>query len=495
MTILTGAGVPEMRRSSDGIYERERPVFAPSAPTADWRGSYTATSVSMDIAAAILAGIFAITVRFGDTAPSAYVLGSLVLAPLWILLVTMSRAYEHRYIGVGTEEVRRVVHAGVALMAVVSFFSYAAKAELSRGYVVIAIPSVVLLSVLGRCIQRNWLHRRRASGACVQRTVVVGSSDAVRGTVQRLHADVTHGMSIVGACLPHGQAGDLADLDLTAFSDLNDLEYAVTATRAEVVTVLSSSMIAGDELRRLAWRLEAVGAELVVCSGLTEISGARVTIRPTAHSPMLQVARARLSGPSRVIKGAFDRSSAALGLILISPLLVAVAVVIWCHDKTSPFFRQTRVGLNGDEFRIWKFRTMVADAEALKAELTALNESDGVLFKIAEDPRITTVGKWLRRFSVDELPQLFNVVRGEMSLVGPRPPLPEEVAAYGHDMRRRLLVKPGMTGLWQVSGRSQLSWAEAEQLDVRYVENWSLSSDMVILWQTIRAVSHGGGAY
>jgi lipopolysaccharide/colanic/teichoic acid biosynthesis glycosyltransferase len=235
--------------------------------------------------------------------------------------------------------------------------------------------------------------------------------------------------------------------------------------------------------------------DLAVCAGLTEITASRLTTRSTGYLPMLAVSPARLSGPARAVKGAFDRIAAGLGLLVIWPFLAAVAVRIWVHDRHNPFFCQTRVGLNGREFRMVKFRTMVPDAEARKAALLACNESDGVLFKMADDPRVTACGGWLRRHSVDELPQLLNVLRGDMSLVGPRPPLPEEVAAYGPDMRRRLLVKPGMTGLWQISGRSALGWARSEQLDIRYVENWSLGSDLGILCRTVRAVAGGGGAY
>jgi exopolysaccharide biosynthesis polyprenyl glycosylphosphotransferase len=303
-------------------------------------------------------------------------------------------------------------------------------------------------------------------------------------------------MAVVGACLT-GRAGGLGELSepVVRTFDLPDLEPAVRRTRADVVMVLSTALITGRELRRLAWRLEQLGTDLVVSAGLTETAGSRLTIRPTGYSPMLAVSPARLSGPGRAVKSAFDRSAAALGLLMIWPFLIAIAVRIFAQDRHNPFFCQTRVGLHGREFRMVKFRTMVPDAEARKAELALRNESDGVLFKIAEDPRITAFGGWLRRYSIDELPQLLNVVRGDMSLVGPRPPLPEEVRAYGTDMRRRLLVKPGMTGLWQISGRSTLSWARSEQLDIRYVDNWSLGSDLRILWRTVRAVTGGTGAY
>jgi exopolysaccharide biosynthesis polyprenyl glycosylphosphotransferase len=412
------------------------------------------------------------------------------------MLVALSRAYELRFIGVGAEEFRRVLRAGVALMALVTFASYLTGAELGRSYAVELIPAIVVISLVARWGRRTWLHRQWTAGRYLQRTVLVGSASGVRATVGRLDAATNHGMMVVGACLcPDPGSVDDVDSGEVISGDLEDLDTILHTTGAGLVIVLPSALLTGEELRRLTWRLEDRGTELAICSGLTETADARLTIRPVEHWPLLQVSGARLSGPSRVVKGVFDRVSALFGLVLISPLLIGVAVAIRRSDGGSPFFCQTRVGLNGREFRIVKFRTMVVDAEARKAELAVHNESDGALFKMADDPRVTPVGRWLRRYSIDELPQLINVLRGEMSLVGPRPPLPQEVATYGSDMRRRLLVKPGMTGLWQVSGRSRLSWAQTETLDLRYVENWSLGFDLLILWRTARAVLVGAGAY
>jgi exopolysaccharide biosynthesis polyprenyl glycosylphosphotransferase len=302
------------------------------------------------------------------------------------------------------------------------------------------------------------------------------------------------GVTVVGVC--RTDAGDrLADLHVPVWADVDDIETALAKCRADTVAVLPGSGLTGNHLRRLAWRLEAIGAELLVCPGLIEVAGDRVLIRPTANSTMLQIVPARLSGPARLSKTVFDRLSAALGLLALSPLLVAVSIAILATDRGPVLFRQRRVGIGGREFTMYKFRSMVVDAEARKADLAAHNESDGVLFKMAHDPRITRIGRWLRRYSIDELPQLINVAIGDMSLVGPRPPLADEVAQYSPDMRRRLLVKPGLTGLWQVSGRSNLSWAESETLDIRYVENWSLRADLVILARTARAVLRGHGAY
>ena len=491
MTVLAGHGLPQMRRPLDDL---EAGIAAPTRTRTrrrDWQTAYIACSVFIDIAAALGAAALAVGLRFGETAPTLYIAGSLALAPLWVLLVTMNRAYEHRFIGVGTEACRRVLHAGVALMATVAFFSYAFKAEISRGWVVIAIPGAVALSLLGRGIQRLWLSRQRATGSCVQRTLLVGSPSAVRWTLDRLRADKSHGMDVVGACLSEGDPTDLFDTGLQAYGDLSEIVDAVAKSDAEVVTVLSSALLNGDDLRRTSWRLEHLGTELVVCSGLSDISGARVTIRSAGHSPMLQVARPRLSGPARAIKGAFDRTAAAIGLLLISPIVVPIALIIWAGDHKNPLFKQQRLGLNGEAFNVYKFRTMVPNADQLRFT----ENGDMALTKGGHDPRITPIGRILRKYSIDELPQLLNVLNGTMSLVGPRPQPAHEFDAFSTDYRRKLLVKPGMTGLWQVSGRSDVSPAEREALDIRYVENWSLAADVTILCRTARAVVAGSGAY
>jgi exopolysaccharide biosynthesis polyprenyl glycosylphosphotransferase len=248
-------------------------------------------------------------------------------------------------------------------------------------------------------------------------------------------------------------------------------------------------------LRELAWELEKTGTDLCVAPALLDVAGPRTTIRPVAGLPLLHMDHPEFTGTKQVIKDAFDKLVGLSALALTAPVFLFVTLIIRLDDGGPAFFRQTRVGRDGRDFTVYKFRTMVMDAEKLKTELTASNDHDGVLFKMRKDPRITKVGSWLRRWSLDELPQLLNVVRGDMSLVGPRPALPDEAARYGDYVRRRLVVKPGLTGLWQVNGRSDLSWEESVRLDLRYVENWSLVLDLQILWKTLSAVWRGSGAY
>jgi len=261
------------------------------------------------------------------------------------------------------------------------------------------------------------------------------------------------------------------------------------------VVIADSHTVAGEALRSLAWQLEGTGVQLVVAPAVTQVAGPRIVIRPIAGLPLLQVDEPELSGGQRLLKETFDRIAAALMLVLLSPVLLVLALVVRTGSRGPALYRQVRVGRDGREFTMLKFRTMVRGADTQVDELADLNESDGVLFKIRDDPRTTRNGRWMRRHSLDELPQLWNVLVGQMSIVGPRPPLPSEVQRYGTDAQRRLLVKPGMSGLWQVSGRAELSWEESVRLDLYYVENWSPALDAQILWRTFGAVLRGRGAY
>lgn len=248
-------------------------------------------------------------------------------------------------------------------------------------------------------------------------------------------------------------------------------------------------------MQRLAWELEDTPAEMVVAPVLMEVAGPRLHVSSVLGMPLLRVSAPVFNGARRIIKSLADWVSAFLLLVLLAPALLVIAAAVKVTDGGPVIYRQRRIGRNGTTFTMLKFRSMVVDADAQLSRLRAANEADGPLFKLRRDPRVTRIGAVLRRYSLDELPQLLNVLTGRMSLVGPRPPLPEESDAYDSEVRRRLLVKPGLTGLWQVSGRSDLSWAESVRLDLRYVENWSLALDAVILWKTVRAVLKKQGAY
>ncbi|MQA27146.1 MAG: exopolysaccharide biosynthesis polyprenyl glycosylphosphotransferase, partial [Micromonosporaceae bacterium] len=445
-----------------------------------------------------LAAAFAFGLRFGPGVTSYnrwYLIFSLVLPLAWAACLALNRGYETRYLFVGAEEYQRVFRAGLVLLATVAIVSYGLEIRLARGYVLIALPAMVLACVAARYAQRHRLHRARAHGHYLRRVVVVGHGRAVAHLTQQLSREKFHGLQAVAACLPAGGPRQAPGLDLDVYGSFDDVADAVRQCDADTVVVLSCPELDGIELRRLAWQLERDDIDLILASALIDVAGDRTTLRPVDGLPMLHVEHPRLTGAARVAKEIFDRVGAALLLAAFAPLL-AVIVVLTRRDSPGPvLFRQVRVGRDGREFTMFKFRTMHVDAERRLRQLLRRNELDGVLFKMRDDPRVTPVGRWLRRYSLDELPQLLNVLRGDMSLVGPRPALPREVAVYPDDMRRRLVVKPGLTGLWQVSGRSDLSWEDSVRLDLRYVENWSLSADLVILLRTLTAVWRASGAY
>jgi exopolysaccharide biosynthesis polyprenyl glycosylphosphotransferase len=460
-----------------------------------WERRYVRALVLSDLAAGVGAGAVTFGLRFGAEVTAynrAYLALSALLPVALLLVLAVSRAYERRFLFVGTDEYQRVFRGGVGLIAGSAVLSYALDLDLARSYVLAALPTAIGSVVVLRFALRKRLHLARARGESLRRVLVVGHELSVIGITRQLRRERYHGLEVVGACLPPNHDGAI---DLPVYGTFDDVALAVDIADADTVVVLSCPELDGVVLRRLAWRLERDEVDLIVASALIDVAGARTTIRPFDGLPMLHVDHPRLHGGVRMVKELFDRFGALSLLVLFGPVLLGVALWVRLTSRGPVLFRQVRVGRDGREFRIFKFRSMYVDAEARLAELKHLNEHDGVLFKIRDDPRVTPAGRWLRRFSVDELPQLLNVVAGQMSLVGPRPPLPLEVAAYADDVRRRLAVKPGMTGLWQVSGRSDLPWEEAVRLDLRYVENWSLSLDLVILLRTMTAVVRSSGAY
>lgn len=480
-------------------------VSRASGTSRRWTTRYSLVLVGVDALAGLVAAVVAYLVRFstdpfapGATdASSSYRWFSAALPLLWIAAVALARAYEGRFLGIGSEEFQRVFRAFVGLTAAVAFTSYATKAEVARGYVVLALPLAVSLSLVGRYAARRRVHALRRRGQFLLDVVAVGGAYSVVDLVTQLRREPYAGMRVVGACLPDDTDGRLVErAGVPVLGGLDDVGRVARAGSIDTVAVTSCPQMSGARLRRLAWELEGTSIELVVAPGLTEVAGPRLHIRPVSGLPLVHVEEPEFSGARRVLKGAVDRLAAAALLLVLAPLLLVIGVLVRATSPGPALFRQVRIGKDGEQFTMVKFRTMVADAEKRRAELSGSNErSDGLLFKIKDDPRITRVGRLLRKYSLDELPQLFNVVGGSMSLVGPRPPLPEEVAQYGDDVRRRLLVKPGVTGLWQISGRSDLSWDESVLLDLRYVENWSLTFDLMILWKTVFAVTRGAGAY
>jgi len=420
----------------------------------------------------------------------------LALPVIWVLTMLVARTYEQRYLWTGPEEFRRVFFATILMLAAVGTFSWAFKLELARSFIIAALPLTALLTLVARYAQRTWVHRQRARGHYQQTALLVGH----RAGVAELHEQIVRrsasGYRVIGCCLPVRPGDSVVTFDdLPVLGGLDDVVAVVTEYEVDTVAVLPSPELDGSALRRLGWDLEATQADLLLAPSVTEVAGPRVHIRPEWGLPLLHVDRPEFTGARRIAKDLFDRSVAAVGILALLPVLVVLAAAVKLTSRGPVFFRHERIGREGVPFHVLKFRSMVPDADAKIAALMEQNEGNAVQFKMKRDPRVTRVGSFMRRYSLDELPQLLNVLGGSMSLVGPRPHVTREVEQYGFDMRRRLLVKPGITGLWQVSGRSNLSWDDSVRIDVRYVENWSLTFDLMILGKTVGAVLKGSGAY
>jgi exopolysaccharide biosynthesis polyprenyl glycosylphosphotransferase len=447
-----------------------------------------------DVLVAVVAGAGSYLLRFGYSrmAWMPFLL-SVLLPVFWLALVGAARAYEPRYLQVGSEEFRRVIDAGVALSLAAALAAYVLNVPLARGFLLLLVLSVTGGTLLARFVLRKQLHHRRSAGAgWMRRVVVAGHGDAAADVVRELRRTRWHGYEVVAACLADSSSR-VRDVPVTA--GLENVVDTVEQADADALIVLPCRHLGSSDLRRLGWRLEQSDVQLLVAPGFVDVARQRTTISLVGSLPLVHIAHAELGGARRLVKGAFDRAVAALALLAVLPLLLLLVLAIRIDSRGPAVFAQERVGRGDRRFSMLKLRTMTLDAESLRSELEAFNEADGALFKMRDDPRVTRVGRVLRRYSLDELPQLVNVLLGQMSLVGPRPPLPAEVDAYPPDVHRRLVVKPGITGLWQVSGRSDLAWEEATRLDLQYVENWSLMLDLSILWKTGRAVLSRAGAY
>ncbi len=463
-----------------------------------WRSRWTVGLVVGDTALLSAALVVALVRRFGvdSTVATAgglsYALIAVAIGLGWALSLGFAGAYETRHLGTGAEEYKRVAVGTFRLWAVVAIGCYAAKVQVARGFVVVALPLGLLLLLTGRTAARRVLVSARGRGLSLHRVIVIGDRRAVVSLATELRRETAAGFEVVGACMPEPGDQFRETDELPVLGTLDEIPAIVREYDADTVAVASA--VAPEIVRRLSWGLEGSGVDLVVAPSVVDVAGPRVSVRPVAGLPLLHVDEPEFTGGKRVAKAVLDRLLAALALLALAPVLVPVFLAIRLGSPGPALFRQTRIGRDGHEFHVVKFRTMFVDAEQRLVELAERNETDGLLFKIAQDPRITRVGAFLRRTSIDELPQLLNVVRGDMSLVGPRP-LPVKDSDFTGDVRRRLLVRPGITGLWQVNGRSQLSWEDAVRLDLYYVENWSIALDLSILGRTVGAVVRGTGAY
>lgn len=457
--------------------------------------SFLFAADAVTIGLAMLLAVYARDVLPSDNADSGRVMAlyAPVVGLVWLALIHLFGTYQLRLLRAGATEYKRVVTASLSVAGVVGIGSYLLKAEFPRGLYVLLFTvgtGGLLVSRFARRKLMGAVHRR---GALLTPVVVAGDSGHVDAIAKVLRRETWLGYRVVGAVT--SDRVDATPGGLPVLGKVDDTVDVIEEHEVATVIFAEGSFASPADFRRMAWELEEQDVHMIVVPTLTDISAQRLDVRPVAGLPLVDVDRPQAIAAARWVKRTFDILGSAALLLLASPVMGLVALAIKLEDGGPVLFRQTRVGRKGEVFDCLKFRSMVIDAEARLAALAAQNEGAGPLFKMTHDPRITRVGRFIRRFSLDELPQLWNALRGDMSLVGPRPALPTEVAQYDSDTRRRLDVRPGLTGLWQVSGRSNLSWDDTVRLDLYYVDNWSMVQDVMILAKTARAVVGSAGAY
>lgn len=484
------------------------PVLLPSKvfERTRWQRRYATELQVSDFLVVCSAVALAHYVRFGPTLsppgyPDYFVPGFSVLFVIaWLMALSASHSRSPRLIGTGIEEFRRVIAASFWTFGAIAIVTLLLKLDIARGYLAVALPVGTLGLVLSRSLWRGRMGRKRAEGDCQTAVLAIGERDAVENLGAELMRNRGDGYQITGVCIPLYGAprGEEITINGRSIPIVGGESYALEAIRtcgADTVAIAGTEHFGVRGIRRLIWDLEPMGVDLVVSTGVMDVALSRLVMRPIAGLPLLHIEKPQYLGAKRFQKRAFDFCFASAALIFSLPILVIAAIAIKLTSKGPVFYASERIGIDGRPFAMLKLRTMVNDADRQLATLLGQNEFDGPHFKIHNDPRITRVGHVLRRFSIDELPQFINVLRHEMSVVGPRPPLRREVEAYDCDVLRKLLVKPGITGLWQVSGRADLTWSEAVRLDLAYVDNWSMVGDLLIIAKTLRAVFGHAGAY
>lgn len=475
--------------------------------TVRWERAYASRLLVTDVVVVTVAVLLAQFVRFGyspvpgDTAGARSTAFSALFILLWLAALAIFRSRATRIIGSGIDEYRRVISASFWTFGAVAIVTLLLRLEVARGYLAVAFPVGVLGLLVTRSYWRSELSKARMRGEMQTSVVAIGRRHEVTLLASQLTKNPIHGYRIVGIGIPGygGPCGETIDVDGQAVPIVGD-ERAALATVSDravhTVAITDPEHFGVEGISSLTWTLDALDVDLVVSPGVMDVAGARLLMRPVADFPLIHVEKPQYRGTARFTKRAFDFVFALIALIALAPFFVVVALVIKLTSRGPVFYCAERIGKDGRPFFMLKFRTMVENADAQVSNLLEHNEiAGGVLFKMRDDPRVTRVGRWLRRLSIDELPQFINVLKQDMSVVGPRPPLRREVDTYDGKISRRLLVKPGITGLWQVSGRSTLSWDQSVRLDLSYIENWSMAGDLVIIFRTARAVLAADGAY
>lgn len=469
-------------------------AIAPVAPASrrrPWQRRYARLLAVVDAVVVVVAVFGTQLVWLGpqptdvSAVPIDYTTVSALLCAAWMIALTLWGTRLPRVVGHGIGEHRLIIAASFQLFGLIAIGAYLGGVDLSRGYFLLSLPGGTVALLLARTLCRWWLNVRRREGAMSARVILVGAPEENARVAAEIARQPGVGLAVVGV---HALGAD--DLE-GAWTDehARSLRLRLEELDADSVLVTGGARLDAHDIRRIGWGLEPGHEHLIVAVNLTDVAGPRIHTRPVAGLPLVHVETPQYSTRQRVLKRIFDIVGSIVLLAALSPVLIVLAVLVRLSGPGPIFYRQERVGQGGGVFGMVKFRSMVDGADARLHELLAEQGRDGTpLFKVDNDPRITPIGRLLRKYSLDELPQLFNVLLGQMSLVGPRPQRDAEVAFYDDDARRRLIVRPGMSGLWQVSGRSALSWEDAIRLDLFYVENWSLMGDIVILARTFKAV-------
>ena len=485
------------------VDDLDLPVAAFAAPRTRrwtqraWVRAYVTALIGADVLSTATAATVGWSLRAGLPGAASgpgYLLVGVLVTLGWLLALQMVGAYEIRRITTASREVQRALRAAAHLGGGVALIAYLDRMEIARGYVLLVIPLGLGLMLTARMLLRRAARYRRIRGDWTSTILAVGTTESVQHLVDVTRRNPASGLVVVGACVEDAEAGAEIAPGVPVLGSVWHAAPLAEQVEADIVAVAGTGL-GPRRIRELGWAIEGTGRAMVMAPGLTDVAGPRLHVSPVEGLPLMWVDQPQFTGLARVAKRAMDVAGAGLLLLLGAPLLLLIGLLVRLTSRGPALYRSARMGEHGREITVWKFRSMYVGADRDKHALADRNETDGVLFKMREDPRVTPFGRLLRKFSLDELPQLFNVIGGSMSLVGPRPPLRDEVERYDQHVHRRLLVKPGMTGLWQVSGRSDLPWEEAVRLDLYYVENWSLGLDLAIILRTMWAVVRSRGAY
>ncbi len=479
------------------------PGIAPASVSAPlWARRYRARLASTDMLIIAASVLFAFIARFwfggelGEISVAYWVVAVVVIAT-WVVTLGAYHTRDARIVGTGVTEYRRVLNASVLAFGLLAIAFLILNIYVGRGFFILAFPIGVVSLLASRWLWRKWLIARRRDGEYASRTLVVGERYDVEYVIRQIQKNRSSAYDVIGASThDHQTAGVIVGGDrVPVVSGLDTVAQA--AAHLDVDTVIVAGQPSGEShfIRDLGWDLEGTAAELVVASRLTNVAGPRIHFRPVEGLPLMHVELPQYEGGKHVLKRGLDVALSAGAILFLLPLMVVIGILVRADSPGPVLFRQERIGRGGKPFYMLKFRSMVQTAEDDLAGLLDKNEGAGVLFKMKNDPRVTPIGRFLRKYSLDELPQLWNILIGEMSIVGPRPPLQSEVASYEDRVHRRLYIKPGLTGMWQVNGRSNLDWDESVRLDLYYVENWSLAGDIVIMWRTLKVLRNASGAY